>query len=80
LLSSNTTTPIPVPIPGRYGDPTYRRLPACSSCSPCECPRADAPAWCNVPFDPEGSVASLAAVGSLFFGAFVGHVLMDTKV
>lgn len=65
-----------------YRSPTYRRLPACDPCGnatrttqplPVDCP-----AWCVRPFDPEGSLASFAAVFSLYVGAFVGHIWLAT--
>jgi predicted acyltransferase len=65
-----------------YQVPTYRRLPECSSCSPRRCPLvppAEPASWCNKPFDPEGGIASIGAILSVFFGAFVAHQFIDTQ-
>eukprot|EP00455_Lapot_gusevi_P053267 TRINITY_DN8274_c0_g1_i1.p1 TRINITY_DN8274_c0_g1~~TRINITY_DN8274_c0_g1_i1.p1 ORF type:complete len:256 (+),score=75.23 TRINITY_DN8274_c0_g1_i1:79-846(+) len=58
-----------------YGSPTFQRTPECSSCSPRQCPKLDAPAWCTSSFDPEGILSSLCAVLSTFLGLFYGHLM-----
>lgn len=35
-----------------------------------------APDWCRAPFDPEGILSSLSAVGSCFLGSQCGHILV----
>jgi heparan-alpha-glucosaminide N-acetyltransferase len=39
----------------------------------------NAPDWCKAPFDPEGLLSSLSAIGSCFLGLHFGHVLVHRK-
>lgn len=43
-------------------------------------PPADAPVWCQAPFDPEGVLSSVSAVLSCFIGIHFGHVLVHYQV
>jgi heparan-alpha-glucosaminide N-acetyltransferase len=59
-----------------YGSPTYIRSESCSACSPSYCePSSSVPAWCARPFDPEGLLATVSAVGNAFLGLQFAHVL-----
>ncbi|XP_024393658.1 uncharacterized protein [Physcomitrium patens] len=63
-----------------YQRPVFRRTPACSVNSPDYGPLpSGAPDWCKAPFDPEGLLSSLSAVGSCFLGLHFGHVLVHRK-
>ncbi|CAM6047913.1 unnamed protein product [Sphagnum compactum] len=60
--------------------PVYQRTPDCSMKSPDYGPLPPgAPNWCRAPFDPEGLLSSLSAVGSCFIGLHFGHVLVHYK-
>ncbi|KAG0588984.1 hypothetical protein KC19_2G282700 [Ceratodon purpureus] len=63
-----------------YQRPVFRRTPSCSVNSPDSGPLpSGAPDWCKAPFDPEGLLSSLSAVGSCFLGLHFGHVLVHRK-
>lgn len=63
-----------------YQRPVFRRTPSCSVNSPDSGPLPPgAPDWCKAPFDPEGLLSSLSAVGSCFLGLHFGHVLVHRK-
>eukprot|EP01043_Picozoa_sp_COSAG02_P013350 COSAG02_NODE_532_length_20668_cov_28.281832_12_plen_233_part_00 len=57
------------------------RLPQCSSCSPDDCPLPDdhRPGWCRVPFDPEGTLASMPTVLTTWLGMHFGLTLAHHK-
>ncbi|KAJ4802128.1 heparan-alpha-glucosaminide N-acetyltransferase-like protein (DUF1624) [Rhynchospora pubera] len=53
---------------------------ACTEVSPYEGPfKADAPAWCLAPFEPEGILSSVSAILSTIIGVHYGHVLVHLK-
>lgn len=57
-----------------YQRPVYRRTKECRVDS-----LADAPAWCQAPFDPEGLLSSIMAVVTCFIGLHFGHILVHFK-
>eukprot|EP00050_Salpingoeca_kvevrii_P019369 m.85288 g.85288 ORF g.85288 m.85288 type:complete len:492 (+) comp8378_c0_seq7:63-1538(+) len=62
-----------------YPHPMYVRSHECSSCFPSLCPREDAPDWCGVPQDPEGTLASIPTITTAFLGLHFGTVLALIK-
>ncbi|KAG6544905.1 hypothetical protein Mapa_013595 [Marchantia paleacea] len=63
-----------------YGAPMYRRTKDCSINSPDYGPAPPgAPTWCRAPFEPEGLLSSVSAVGSCFIGLHYGHILVHLK-
>lgn len=62
-----------------YSGGAWVRLPRCSSCSPGDCPRDDAPGWCRAAHhgvvDPEGAISTTLAVATTIFGALFGRTL-----
>eukprot|EP00051_Salpingoeca_urceolata_P016147 m.213187 g.213187 ORF g.213187 m.213187 type:complete len:258 (+) comp18601_c0_seq1:795-1568(+) len=62
-----------------YPFPSYRRLPDCSSCSPFECPKTEAPTWCSAPLDSCGILATLGGILVALVGFHFGNVLVHKK-
>lgn len=63
-----------------YRRPIYARMPECSINSPDYGPLpADAPAWCQAPFDPEGLLSSVMATVTCLVGLHFGHVIVHFK-
>ncbi|KAK1294108.1 hypothetical protein QJS10_CPA16g00729 [Acorus calamus] len=66
-----------------YRRPIYARTKECSINSPDHGPLpADAPSWCQAPFDPEGILSSVMAIVTCLIGLHFGHVIvhfMDHK-
>ncbi|KAI3412366.1 DUF1624 domain-containing protein [Psidium guajava] len=63
-----------------YRKPTYARTEQCSTHSPDSGPLpADAPSWCQAPFDPEGLLSSVMAVVTCLVGLQFGHVIVHFK-
>ncbi|KAJ1692115.1 hypothetical protein LUZ63_008813 [Rhynchospora breviuscula] len=63
-----------------YKHPAWHRSKACTEVSPYEGPfKADAPAWCLAPFEPEGILSSVSAILSTIIGVHYGHVLVHLK-
>lgn len=63
-----------------YRKPTYARTKQCSIHSPESGPLpANAPSWCQAPFDPEGLLSSVMAVVTCLVGLHFGHVIVHFK-
>ncbi|EEF50159.1 conserved hypothetical protein [Ricinus communis] len=63
-----------------YGKPVYARTKLCSINSPDYGPLpADAPSWCQAPFDPEGILSSVMAVVTCLIGLHYGHIIVHFK-
>ncbi|KAG0570609.1 hypothetical protein KC19_6G174900 [Ceratodon purpureus] len=63
-----------------YQKSIYGRTTSCSVNSPDYGPLPmGAPEWCRAPFDPEGLLSSVSAIGSCFLGLHFGHVLNHRK-
>uniref|UniRef100_A0A1D1ZCQ0 Heparan-alpha-glucosaminide N-acetyltransferase n=1 Tax=Anthurium amnicola TaxID=1678845 RepID=A0A1D1ZCQ0_9ARAE len=60
--------------------PVYIRTKQCSINSPDYGPLpADAPSWCQAPFDPEGLLSSVMAIVTCLIGLQFGHVILHFK-
>jgi heparan-alpha-glucosaminide N-acetyltransferase len=67
--------------PGSY--PELFRLKDCQEhpvYADCPKPPGEAPPWCYVPFDPEGTLTSFPTVLTTFIGFHFGNVLIHYKV
>ncbi|KAF2910278.1 uncharacterized protein [Oryza sativa Japonica Group] len=63
-----------------YTQPVWIRSKDCTFSSPRAGPlRADAPAWCLGPFEPEGLLSSISSILSGTIGIHYGHVLVHFK-
>nr|CAB3491284.1 unnamed protein product [Digitaria exilis] len=63
-----------------YTQPVWIRSKDCTFSSPNMGPlRADAPAWCLAPFEPEGLLSSISSILSGTIGIHYGHVLIHFK-
>ncbi|KAK1278179.1 hypothetical protein QJS04_geneDACA007271 [Acorus gramineus] len=63
-----------------YHHPAWRRTKACTNVSPHEGSiRADAPSWCQAPFEPEGILSSISSILTTIIGVHFGHVLVHIK-
>ncbi|TVU03615.1 hypothetical protein EJB05_50802, partial [Eragrostis curvula] len=63
-----------------YTQPVWIRSKDCTFSSPNTGPlRADAPAWCLAPFEPEGLLSSISSILSGTIGIHYGHVLIHFK-
>lgn len=63
-----------------YKRPVYGRTKQCSINYPYNGPLpADAPSWCEAPFDPEGLLSTIMAVVTSLIGLQFGHVLLHSK-
>jgi heparan-alpha-glucosaminide N-acetyltransferase len=63
-----------------YKHPAWHRSKPCTEVSPYEGPfKANAPAWCLAPFEPEGILSSVSAILSTIIGVHYGHVLVHIK-
>ncbi|XP_030441219.2 uncharacterized protein LOC115663353 [Syzygium oleosum] len=63
-----------------YRKPAYARTKQCSIHSPESGPLpANAPSWCQAPFDPEGLLSSVMAVVTCLVGLHFGHVIVHFK-
>ncbi|KAL5203619.1 hypothetical protein ABZP36_008490 [Zizania latifolia] len=63
-----------------YTKPVYLKTEQCSINSPRNGPLpADAPSWCEAPFDPEGVLTSLMAIVTCLIGLQIGHVIVVYK-
>ncbi|KAI0491434.1 hypothetical protein KFK09_025694 [Dendrobium nobile] len=63
-----------------YKRPVYGRTKQCSIDSPYSGPLpADAPSWCEAPFDPEGLLSTIMAVVTCLIGLQFGHVIVHFK-
>lgn len=63
-----------------YRRPIYSRTEQCSINSPDYGPLpADAPSWCQSPFDPEGLLSSLMAIVTCLVGLHYGHIINHFK-
>ncbi|ONI29719.1 hypothetical protein PRUPE_1G210600 [Prunus persica] len=63
-----------------YRRPIYARTEQCSINSPDNGPLpADAPSWCQAPFDPEGLLSSMMAIVTCLVGLHYGHIIVHFK-
>ncbi|KAB2625064.1 heparan-alpha-glucosaminide N-acetyltransferase-like [Pyrus ussuriensis x Pyrus communis] len=63
-----------------YKRPVYARTEQCSINSPDYGPLpADAPSWCQAPFDPEGLLSSMMAIVTCLVGLHYGHIIAHFK-
>ncbi|XP_009359837.2 heparan-alpha-glucosaminide N-acetyltransferase [Pyrus x bretschneideri] len=63
-----------------YKRPVYARTEQCSINSPDYGPLpADAPSWCQAPFDPEGLLSSMMAIVTCLVGLHYGHIIVHFK-
>ncbi|XP_050223783.1 uncharacterized protein LOC126673615 isoform X2 [Mercurialis annua] len=63
-----------------YKKPIYARTKLCSINSPDYGPLpADAPSWCQAPFDPEGILSSAMAIITCLVGLHYGHIIVHFK-
>ncbi|GMN45121.1 hypothetical protein TIFTF001_014309 [Ficus carica] len=63
-----------------YRKPVYARTKQCSINSPDYGPLpADAPSWCQAPFDPEGILSSVMAIVTCLIGLHFGHIIVHFK-
>ncbi|XP_048319199.2 uncharacterized protein LOC107424607 isoform X2 [Ziziphus jujuba] len=63
-----------------YRRPVYSRTKQCSINSPDYGPLpADAPSWCQAPFDPEGLLSSVMAIVTCLVGLHYGHIIVHLK-
>ncbi|XP_077227875.1 uncharacterized protein LOC143860906 isoform X2 [Tasmannia lanceolata] len=63
-----------------YKRPIYARAKECSINSPDYGPLpADAPSWCQAPFDPEGLLSSVMAIVTCLIGLHFGHIIIHFK-
>ena len=62
-----------------YQSPVYVRSYECSTCSPAECSFDERPDYCKWPYDPEGILPSIAAIGSTILGIPCGNWLQQLR-
>ncbi|XAR48270.1 Heparan-alpha-glucosaminide N-acetyltransferase [Bertholletia excelsa] len=63
-----------------YRRPIYARTEQCSINSPDYGPLpADAPSWCEAPFEPEGLLSSIMAIVTCLIGLHCGHIIVHFK-